>query len=165
MGQRETATQFATHCLLRGIADPARVVGVAIPRRGKVLWLKKRVPVRDQAVEARESLCISLHTDSEREAKQKADAAWITQIEGWELRLAGNTAEAETRFEAAREMAQRRGFSYMPVEKVAALPDDRLIERLRAVPLKGGKPDTIEAAALLGAVAEPRITVSRALEI
>ena len=150
---------------MHGIAVLAHVVGMTILRRGKVFWLKKRVPVRYQAVEPRESVWISLHTDSEREAKQKADAAWTTQIEGWELRLTGNTAEAETRFEAAREMAQRRGFSYMPVEKVAALPDDRLIERLRAVPLKGGKPDKIEAAALLGAVAEPRTTVSRALEI
>lgn len=138
---------------------------MTILRRGKVFWLKKRVPVRYQTVEDRESVWISLHTDSEREAKLKADAAWTTQIEGWELRLAGNTAEAESRFEAAREMAQRRGFSYMPVERVAALPDERLLERLRAVPVKAGKPDKIEAAAILGTVPEPRITVSRALEI
>jgi len=86
-------------------------------------------------------------------------------IEGWEARLAGDTDDAERRFEAARELAERRGFPYLPATKVAALPKAELLNRIEAVPEHKGEPNLVEAAAILGGVSEPPITVTRALEL
>jgi len=41
---------------------------------------------------------------------------------------------------------------------------DELLERIEAIPMWGGKPDSTKAAALLGDVSEPPITVTQALD-
>lgn len=134
-------------------------------RRGKVYQLRKRVPRRFQPVESRAMIEVSLHTDSESIARRKALDVWAEMVEAWEAKLAGNSADAEARFDGARELAQMRGFSYLPAAKVLALPEEEILKRLRAVPVRDGVPDRIEAAAILGTVPEPPITVSRALEL
>jgi integrase len=138
---------------------------MSIVRRGSTYHLRKRVPLRYRRVEPRETVWISLHTDSESVAKSKAPVAWEHLVEGWEARLAGDTSDAERRFEAARELAAARGFRYLPAAQVASLPREDLLERIEAVPLRNGQPDRKEAAALLGGAREPKITVSRALEL
>lgn len=138
---------------------------MTIMKRGSHYYLRKRVPRRYQSVEDRKSIWVSLHTDSMTVAKQKADAAWAHLIEGWEARLAGDTRDAERRFEAARELAAVRGYRYLPATRVAELPREELLSRVEAIPERDGEPDMREAAALLGSVAEPQITVSRALEL
>ncbi|NVK59525.1 MAG: hypothetical protein HWE37_05590 [Rhodobacteraceae bacterium] len=138
---------------------------MAIKLRGKKLSLYKRVPKRYAAVEPRRFVWLSLHTDSMTEAETKAGPAWEQLVAGWEAKLAGDTGDAEQRFEAARELAEARGFRYMRVSKVAELPTEDLLARIDAIPTRNGKPDQKEAAALLGGVAEPAITLSRALEL
>jgi integrase len=135
-----------------------------IRKRGKTYQLVRRVPRRYQPVEARESVWISLHTDSESVAQMKAPMAWAEMIEAWEARLAGDTIDAEARFEAAKELAAVRGFRYVPAARVAKLPREELLQRIESIPTPGGEPDKIEATALLGAAPEPQITVSGALE-
>lgn len=143
---------------------PVHVLVMNLKKRGKVFQLVKRVPRRYQPVEARETVWISLHTDSETVAKIKAPMAWAEMIEAWEARLAGDTTDAEARFDAAKELAAVRGFRYMPAARVAKLPREELLQRVEAVKTTSGEPDRIEAAAILGAAPEPQITVSRALE-
>ncbi|SEM05486.1 Site-specific recombinase XerD [Roseovarius azorensis] len=138
---------------------------MTLKKIGKTYHLRRRVPKRFAAIEPRELVSQSLHTDSEQLAKLKADAAWAELIEGWEARLAGDTDDAERRFEAARELAERRGFRYLPVAKVTSLPETDLLERIEAVPEHKGEPNMAEAAALLGGVSEPPVTVSRALAL
>ncbi len=138
---------------------------MAIKKRGKIYQLVQRVPRRYQPVEARETVWISLHTDSETVANAKAPMAWAQMIEAWEARLAGDSPDAESRFEAAKELAAARGFRYMPAARVAKLPRDELLQRIEAVQTSGDAPVKTEAAAILGIVAEPPITVSRALEV
>ncbi|RBO54086.1 hypothetical protein DSD19_06395 [Rhodovulum sp. BSW8] len=87
------------------------------------------------------------------------------QIGAWEARLAGDTSDAEARFDAARNLAKQKGFRYIPVERVASLPLTERLERVDAISNRRGQPDMIEARALLGAVERPSITVSRALEL
>jgi integrase len=106
---------------------------------------------------------ISLHTDSESVAKQKAPLAWPHHVEAWEARMAGDTGDAERRFEAARELAAVRGYRYLSAGQVAALPREELLARVEAIPVRNDKPDKVEAAAILGGASEPSITVSRAL--
>lgn len=138
---------------------------MTIMKRGSTYHLRKRVPLRYSRVEPREIVGISLHTDSLSAAKVKADVAWQHMIEAWEARLAGDTSDAERRFEAARELAAIRGFRYLPAADVAKLPTEELLARVEAVPERKGQPDKREAAAILGGASEPPITVSRALEL
>lgn len=138
---------------------------MSIIMRGSTYHLRKRVPTRYQRVETRRMVWISLHTDSETVARNKASVAWEHLIEGWEARLAGDTGDAERRFKAANELASARGYRYLPAAQVASLPREDLLERIEAVPLRNGEPDRKEAVALLGGAERPRITVSRALDI
>ncbi|MGZ2258080.1 DUF6538 domain-containing protein [Roseobacter sp. A03A-229] len=138
---------------------------MALKKIGKTYHLRRRVPKRFASIEPRELVSQSLHTDSEQLAKLKAEAAWAELIEAWESRLAGDTDDAERRFEAARELAERRGFRFLPAAKVGALPVAELLERVEAVPEHKGEPNPMEAAALLGGVSEPPITVTRALDL
>ncbi|MEC7762928.1 MAG: integrase [Pseudomonadota bacterium] len=138
---------------------------MAIRPRGKKLSLYKRVPKRYESVEPRKVIWLSLHTDSMSQAQAKAGPAWEQLVAGWEAKLAGDTSDAEQRFEAARELAEARGFRYMRVDKVAQLPTDELLDRIDAVPVKKGAPDLREAAALLGGAKEAEITITRALEL
>ncbi|WP_299564082.1 DUF6538 domain-containing protein [uncultured Sulfitobacter sp.] len=117
-------------------------------KRGNNYYLKKRVPRRYQNVEERRSVWVSLHADSFSVAKEKAHAAWQHILEGWEARLAGDTSDAEKRFEAAKNLAAVRGFRYLPVERVAELPRMDFVERMEAVVGKDGEPGLREAAAL-----------------
>lgn len=138
---------------------------MSLTRRGSTYYLRRRIPRRYQAVEPRAILWISLHTDSETVARAKAPMAWGEMIEAWEARLAGDTADAEARFEAAKELAAVRGFRYMPAARVAKLSREELLTRVEAVAAPSGEPDRIEATALLGGAPEPPITISRALEL
>ena len=138
---------------------------MAVLKRGSTFHLRRRVPKRYADVEPRKIVFVSLHTDSESVATGKADRVWNQMVEAWEARLAGDTADAEARHAAARELARVRGFRYLDVGRVAKLPTDELVERVEAIPEAGGEPDAIEGAALLGTIAEPPITVTRALEL
>lgn len=79
--------------------------------------------------------------------------------------MAGQDADAEQFFEAAKQLAQARGFRYLPVGQVAALPLGELLNRVEAVQISDDQPGKIDAAAFLGGAAAPVITVTRALEL
>jgi hypothetical protein len=86
-------------------------------------------------------------------------------VEAWEARLAGDTADADRRLAAAKELAAVRGFRYLDAAKVAQLPRVEVVQRVEAVRANSGIPDRIEAASLLGGAAETDITVSAALDL
>lgn len=136
---------------------------MAIMRRGKMLWLRNRVPARYALVEQRNEIWLSLHTDSETIAKKKATLIWDEQIEAWEARLAGDTEQAAQRFDAVQKLAQLRGFRYLSAEHVAKLPREDLLARIETVEAQRSEPQ--EAAALLGGVTPPAITVEGSLEL
>jgi hypothetical protein len=96
----------------------------------------------------------------------KASAAWCETLAGWEAKLRGETDDAERRLEAARDLAQARGFRYLPVAQVAQLPLPDLLARVEAIRVdRRGRADLHDGEAVLGAVPQPKITVSRALEL
>jgi len=138
---------------------------MSIAKRNETFYLIKRVPRRYNSVETRSFIWISLHTDSETVAHQKAPSAWQHYIEGWEARLAGDNDNAEIRFEAVRKLAAIRGFRYVGADDIADLPHNDLIDRVESVEDKKGVIDTLEAAAVLGGATIPEITVSHALEL
>lgn len=138
---------------------------MTILKRGTTFHLRRRVPRRYRPVEQRETIWISLHTDSESLAKSKAQRAWAQMIEAWEARLAGDTADAEARYAAAQELARVRGVRYLDAGRVARLPLESLIERAEAVAAPAGQPDKAEVAAIMGTVPEPQLTLSKALQL
>jgi hypothetical protein len=133
---------------------------MSIAKRGRLYHLRRRVPRRYRGIEPRETVWISLHTDSETIARSKADRAWSQMIEAWEARLAGNSADAEARYEAARDLAWARGFRYLDAGAVAKLPIEDIVERVEAIPAPANQPNAIETAAILGTVPEPRFTMT-----
>lgn len=137
---------------------------MAIFRRAGVYHFKRRVPARFAAVEARAHVTASLHTDSEALARDKAVSLWRAMVDGWEARLAGRDADAQARFQAARDLAAVRGHRYFDVSEVARLPLPDLLARIDAVDAPGGVPNADDTAALMGTVAKPSLTVMQALE-
>ncbi|MEP3895135.1 MAG: tyrosine-type recombinase/integrase [Litorimonas sp.] len=128
-----------------------------IKLRENTWWLRRRVPKRYQSVENRKYVHVSLHTDSKSVAESKWRDVWNNEVEAWEARLAGDTADAEKRHAAAVELAKVRGFRYMPTQDVLKLPTEAILERVEAAK------DVTDAAALLGTISKPKITVKKAL--
>ena len=134
--------------------------------RGDTYHLVRRVPKRYQNVEPLKLIYQTLKTDSEAEARQKAAATWDQLVAGWEARLAGDTTDAEKRFDAAREIAQRRGFRFLPYEKVLGLPIEEIVARVDAIrDGRDGFMDPLETDALLGMAEMPSVTWTRALDV
>ncbi len=152
---------FVLHNPLHGGVSEGKTMNVT--KRGSTYHLRKRVPGRYKLVEPRAVVWISLHTDSESVARQKAPMAWGHLIEAWEAKLAGDGDDAERRFEAAKELAAIRGFRYLPASRVADLDREELLRRLELVS-RTGEPDKVEAAAVLGGASAPQITVTGALD-
>jgi len=136
-----------------------------LQKRNNIYYLRKRVPARYLPVEDRASFYVSLKTDSLALAQQKAAAIWNEQVELWEARLAGDDVEVSRRHASAQAIALSRGFRYLHAADVADLPRRELLKRIEAIPDHEGTPDKTIAAAVLGTVAAPVITVSRALEL
>lgn len=137
---------------------------MTVYRRGATFHLRRRVPLRYREVEPQVHFAVSLHTDSERDAKAKAAAVWNEMLATWELRLEGGKAEAEDRLAIAKNLAARRGFIYRPVADVAALPIEEILKRIEATINGAGKIDMAAAEAILGGVVVPPKTVTQALE-
>ena len=138
---------------------------MGITKRNEIFYLIKRVPIRYSPVEKRSFIWISLHTDSETVAHQKAPSAWQHYIEAWEARLAGDNDNAEIRFDAVKKLAAVRGFRYVDADNIADLPHNDLLDRVESVEEKKGTLDKLEAAAVLGGATLPEITVTRTLDI
>lgn len=132
-------------------------------RRSNTLYIRKRVPKRYAPIERRDYVWLSMHTDSEAEAQKKALSVWEEMIQAWEAKLSGSDADGDDRLAAAKELAARRGYQYLPASDVARLPIHQILERIEKVINSKGKIDALEAEALLGGVEPQKITVSRAL--
>jgi integrase len=126
--------------------------------------MRKRVPKRYAEVEPRAFVACGLNTDNAHLARMKAEAIWLEMVEGWEAALAMRSEDAARRFKAATEIAQRRGFAYLPAAEVQPLPTVEIVERVEAIADAQGDPDLEEADALLGQVERPALTVSAALD-
>jgi len=133
--------------------------------RGAVWYLKRRVPRRFAGIDPRPLVWISLQTDGRREAERKAISAWDQMLRGWEAMLAGNSTDAEARYKAAQDVAKSRGFRFLPVERVAALPMPDLIERLEAALTPQGTVNPHLVEGILGTAQTPRMTLSKALDV
>ncbi len=125
---------------------------LTIRQRGDsgIYHLRKTVPRRYHGIEPRREVWISLKTDSETEARRRADAAWQETLAVWEAMKSGDADHAEARFQAAREVARS--------------PMSEILDRVEAIPERRGRLDMKVAAAVLGTITPPAVTVTKALE-
>ena len=140
---------------------------MSVCKRSNTYHLRRRVPARYNEVETRKTIWVSLHTDSESVARRKAEDAWSQLIEAWEAKLAGLSDRALERYEAARELADIRGFQYMDMNTVTRLPLEKIVTRIEAaeLPAQDEVLGKVDATALLGAAEKPALTVEECLEL
>ncbi len=140
---------------------------MSVTLRNNTWHLRRRVPSRFAAIEHRKVVSLSLRASDRTEAEAVADETWAYLMGVWEARLGGMAADPEDRYAAARDLAGKMGFRYLPVDKVADLPLDDLMERMRAIVKASAPaaPNMPMATALLGLASDPPITISRALAI
>jgi integrase len=138
---------------------PAKLIN-----RNGTLYIKRRVPARFRPIEDREFVWLSLHTDSETVAHAKAPLVWTEMLEAWEARLSGADTDSSNRMAAAKDLAARRGYSFMSAPEVAKLPIADLLARVESVLNRKGEIDIIEAEALLGGARASQIKVSGILK-
>lgn len=106
--------------------------------RGRYYWVK-RIPkryaglVRGADGQPVSQVRQALHTDSKPEAKSKAAQIEAERMAEWEAMLAGDNASARAHYEAARELAQARGFKYRPVADVAGGDLTDILSRLTSL--------------------------------
>ena len=129
--------------------------------RNRTYYLRRRVPARFAAVESRKTVWFSLKTDSKTVAEKKASLVWESLIVGWEAQLAGCSDDAVARFEAAREIAARHGFRYLPIRDLQNLPFEDILARVELL-LSRNNDGLVPP--ILGTVEVPGLTVSEALK-
>ncbi|MEP3847673.1 MAG: DUF6538 domain-containing protein [Paracoccaceae bacterium] len=129
--------------------------------RGDVWYIVRRIPKRYEAVETRKRIIsISLDTDSLALARSKAYSVWQAQLDHWQAKLDGRSADEREAFQAVRKLAQAKGATYIPVDRVAGLPVDALLARIEQISQTNGAIDLDETAALMGTVDEPQLLIS-----
>lgn len=128
--------------------------------RGKIWYLKRRVPTRFASVEKRSVIWDSLKTDSYSVAVQKSAGVWLNYIEAWEARLAGRDGDAAERFRAAQQLASIRGFQFLAIDKVEQAPLEEILQRVEASRRADGTLDETVACAVLGVVEAPQLRLS-----
>src|SRR3546814_807106 len=109
---------------------------MAIVLRNKKYHLRREVPIRFASIELRKIIWLSLHTGDREDAELKAAVAWRQMLAGWQARLDGHAGAAEEKFAAARSLAQRRGFDYLPTERVVASPLEDRLARAEAITVR-----------------------------
>lgn len=127
-------------------------------------YFVKRVPKRFAHVDLRQKVTRALWTDSEREAKIKAAAVEAEFMAYWEALAAGRSDDAVASYDAAVKLAHARGFPYRPASDLASGPLESILERIESLVRSDGSfAPPLEAAAVLGGVEEPQVTITEAL--
>ncbi|WP_141468069.1 DUF6538 domain-containing protein [Pelagimonas varians] len=138
--------------------------------RGRYYWVK-RVPKRFLGLvcgvdgQPVGQVRQALHTDSLKEAKAKGSQVEAARLAEWEALAVGDDASARAHYEAARTLAEVRGYSYTPMPGLTDGDFDRLMHRVLSLSGDGVlKSPLSDAKAVLGAVPEALPTLPEVLE-
>lgn len=128
--------------------------------RGRYYWVK-RVPkrfaglVRGSDGQPVSQVRQALHTDSRSEAAAKAVQVEAARMAEWEALAAGDDGSAVKHYEAARKLAQTRGFAYAPIADLAGGDLNNLVSRVLSLASGSELTSSPEVAeAVLGTVPE-----------
>ncbi|WP_282129368.1 tyrosine-type recombinase/integrase [Roseobacter litoralis] len=106
-----------------------------VKNRGRFYWVK-RIPKRYLGVvrsvdgEVVQQARQALHTDSRTEALKKAALVEAEKLAEWEALLAGDEGNARKHYQAARDLAQARGYPYKAMSDLAGGDVAQIIDRV-----------------------------------
>ena len=149
----------------QGEADMSRHMTRGLSRRGlKGIWQHtRRVPVRYAQLESRKLIRTSLHTQDYGLALAKAAQIELLQDQEWEVALQSRQNASSPvrplRISKLKQIAEMRGFTYLPASQVAQLPLSEVCARIEQAEQT---PHAIPA--LLGTEQAPKVTTSNWLE-
>lgn len=115
---------------------------------------RRRRPKRYENVDQRPIIRTALNTDDALVAQEKATRIEQLQDLMWEAALAGRDKDSMELHDRLRNIAEMRGFAYMPADEIAFLPTTKILDRIEAAVTP------TELGATLGAVRAPQITLS-----
>ena len=127
--------------------------------RGRVYYMRFRVPARYSEVEPRREVNQTLGTRDYDEAKARFTLKKRAIFNDWEVRLSrGDLGPTPDAYDAAMSLLDDLGISYKPMEELIAGPLNDLLVRIEAA----GKHGVVSAAmpAALGAMKLPKTLVS-----
>ncbi len=137
--------------------------------KGRYYWVK-RIPKKYQGVALGPSgkpvaqLRQALFTDSLAEATIKAAQVSAAKVAEWEALLAGDQKSAVRLYEAARDLAQARGFPYVPMSSLAQGDLKALVSRVLSLGKEGVHSEShASSAAVMGVVPAALPPLSAAL--
>lgn len=132
--------------------------------RSGTYYIRRRVPARFASVEGRNEVWISLKTDSQKLAQEKAQRVWMEHLRAWEAQLLGQSDDAFERQKSAKLVAQGMGFDYVPIDQVAQLSTEAILERVEAAVSSIGPRNEQTLSSLLGAEPAQKLRLSEVLE-
>lgn len=104
-----------------------------IEPRGRMFYLRKRVPVRYASVEHRGEINVTLGTRDFDEAVEKVQTEWATLVDAWEATLTGQAAPGSRQaYDEAMAILDELGLPWCRADDLAAGSIDELIERVEA---------------------------------
>lgn len=126
--------------------------------RGYYYWVK-RIPKRYRGIvkgangQPVSQVRAALHTDSRREAEEKAAKVEAERMAEWEAMLAGDAGSAARHYAAARDLAAKKGYSYVTAGALSEGDLQEIVRRVLAMAGdKGLEATPAITAAILGAV-------------
>ncbi|MBK8227479.1 MAG: integrase [Flavobacteriales bacterium] len=129
-------------------------------KRGTRYYYNRRVPDIFRHLDRRDTVRVSLRTDSRAHAWRKA-VALNDEVEAyWQSLINETLLHDASRFGKIVLVAHQLGFSYQPMSAVATLPLQQLVERVLAT--RDASPKQVEA--LLGGKEAPLLPLSKVLD-
>lgn len=130
-----------------------------VERRGRVYYMRFRVPSRFAGIERLKEINRSLHTRDHDEARARFAVAKRKLINEWDAALTlGRASNSTEAFEAAIHMMKETGHSYRTMDQLLEGPLDDLLARIEAVGNTASASARIPV--FLGAVERPPLLLS-----
>ena len=135
-----------------------------IYREGNWYYFKRRIPVTYQEFYNRKFIKVSLKTDSETVARQRAQIL-NTELEKIWLHISSHgSSDHEGMYERAVRLARMSGFQYQPAHAIAQEDIESIVNRLLELQGATNRDQSIQVQALLGGLEQPEFPLSKALE-
>ena len=139
-----------------------RTIMAYLRKRGRKFHFRQRVPKRFLHLFPKEFVQVSLDTDSEALAQQRAHSFRMALDDFWQQLALSNGAQAHKKFHAAVSLAKLHGFQYVAHKQLAENHStSQLVNRINVA---GGSNQMVRKA-VLGVEPSPTIKLSNAQEI
>ena len=129
------------------------------------LWhLRMRVPTRYSSVESKKEIHRSLSTGDRDTAEARKALVKQQVLADLDAKLAMTSPDPTRQYETITQLAASRSFSYQPAAELATRGVEAILERIDDLKRNKDAPTSHMAAALLGGVERPQLTITQVAE-